>query len=153
MAEEQQQGELKYAQHFFEHDGMGVTVNDWTDLTDGGVTTLHSHTSGNPIRLQFNYAGTIYAVNNFSGATFPYTACTISKWRIYLGTAPGSGNSITVRVNKNGAQISTIQISDGNTTAEATGLSTALLATDVITVDVSAATGVGADMCFIIYAT
>lgn len=62
-------------------------------------------------------------------------ACTLTAIYARCGTAP-TGAALTLRVNRNGTSITTVTIADGQTSGSTTGLSQALAAGDILTIDV-----------------
>jgi len=100
--------------------------------------------------IVFTYAGTLYAEDNFSPTIFSYNALTLTKWKAYVKTAP-SGGTVTIDLNKGGALLDQLTIADGDNTGEETGLTEAIAATDLLTVDINAVTGSPEDLTIILY--
>ncbi len=86
---------------------------------------------------------TLYVLNG-SARWYAPRALTIQSMTAYVQTAP-SGNSLNLRVNKNGSSIATPTIASGATSGSLTGLTTTMNAGDYLTVDITQVGSVGTE--------
>ena len=86
---------------------------------------------------------TLYVMNG-SARWYAPRALTIQSMSAYVQTAP-AGNSLNLRVNKNGSSIATPTISVGATSGSLTGLTTTMNAGDYLTVDITQVGSAGSE--------
>jgi hypothetical protein len=95
--------------------------------------------SANPIYLEaIVKPGAAAVANNIMPPGFRVPAdCTLKALYVNVGTAP-TGSGLTVRIKRAGSSLTTATVAAGATSGSSTGLSTALTAGDILTVDITA---------------
>lgn len=127
------------SQFLFSVEFEGSTAKE-NFLSAGGIDTLNSVTTEYNALHSFGLWG---AATETDSVTLVPHACTLNAMYVKLTAAPGTGKQYVFQLRKNGVDISgaSVTIAGTNTTGNVTGLSTALVAGDYLTIS-SAASGI-----------